>query len=200
MGDGTSGYQMHRRERPPIQIYTASAVADYQMPPAYSSITYNQETSMTTLASTSCVHENSQSMQAHLSQRQRRRTTTHFPIAHDQTSITTATPTSEKTPTASECHTMPRLPSTRQRSAQHMLTAQEVAQLLRPSTNLLSSAFQRNQDVRRNTMHIHHRSISTPNSNIASSNNHDCISARSVDDLVANAALIGESAAASGRI
>lgn len=183
-----------RRERPGIPYATSSA--QQQLPPAYSTISYDQETSMTLTAPSIVVNPRHNET----NNSQRRHTTTHFPIAHNH-SITISS--SEKPPSASACHTMPRLPSARHTinptaTVQRILTAQDVAQLLRPSASLLHSPFQRNQEGRRNTLHMHHRSTSTPNSSLTATavGSNDGILARSVDDLVTNVALVGESEAA----
>lgn len=193
----TSGHTS-RRERPALHTYAAQQASQ---PPAYSTISYNQETSMTVAAPAAAIGQ-STNQHSGVNQSQRRHTTTHFPIAHNH-AITTSK--SEKTPSASACHTMPRMPLAQRptdpsTTVQRILTAQDVAQLLRPSSNVLHStaSFQRNQDGRRNTMHMHHRSISSPNSSltVAATAANDGILARSVDDLVTNAALVGESDAA----
>lgn len=183
---GESSSYTARRERPGIQTYGPSP--QQQLPPAYSTISYDHETSMTVsspiyIAETTCSQPNIDS--------QRRHTTTNFPTA--QRPITS---TSEKTPSAS-AHTMPRLPSARPSTFTPILTAQDVAQLLRP-TSTLHAPFQRNQDGRRNTLHLHHRCTSNDAAiaTRAVTNNDDSILSRSVDDLVSNAALVGESEAA----
>lgn len=189
MGE-SSGYTA-RRERPGIQTYT-TPTSQQPLPPAYSTISYDHETSMTIaspiyIAETMCHQQQNNDTQ-------RRHTATNFPIAHR--SITS---TPEKTPSASACHTMPRLPSARRTVAPStiaapILTAQDVAQLLRP-TGTLHLPFQRNQDGRRNTLHLHNRCTSNDASTTtrATATIDDGILTRSVDDLVSNAALVGES-------
>lgn len=146
---------MGRRERPGIQNYTTSTLQQ-QSPPAYSTISYNNETPVapamptTDMGPMQLYDNDSAVIRQNATDHHRRHTTTNFPITQ-QNAVTTTT-LQEKTPSAAACHTMPRLPSARRATdPAATLTAQDVAQLLRPS-----AAFQL-PFQRRNTMHLHHR-------------------------------------------
>lgn len=198
---GEPSGNMGRRERPGIQNYAASTMHQ-QSPPAYSTISYNNEASIIQTISTTDmgpiqINNAGSTTRQHSGDHHRRHTTTNFPITEISTQSTMF---SEKTPSVAACHTMPRLPSARRATdppATRILTAQDVAQLLRPSTTF-QIPFLRGQEGRRNTMHLHHRRTSDTNLNLSAENdlNNDGILTRSVDDLVANAALVGQSDAA----